>query len=203
MAVYRFKIAFEDHEDIYREVELKSDQKFIDLYDAVLKSIAFESDGISSFYMSTDNWKKGTEISSKPKNDKAGKPLATMDKALLKSYIADPHQKIYFVLESETLWSFHIELVKIIPKVDDKLTYPFIRKSIGEAPKQFKIVIPPDDLEDELLLDDTDVTDVDVDEFVTTEEIDAEDTDGLEGEEGEEELGDVEMADDDSVEEEN
>jgi len=46
MAVYRFKVSFEDFEDIYREIEVTSEQTFADFYKAILSSIKFENRGM-------------------------------------------------------------------------------------------------------------------------------------------------------------
>jgi hypothetical protein len=210
MAVYRFKISFEDYEDIYREIEVNSSQSFAEFYSAILTSIGFENHGSASFYMSNDSWKKGTEISTTDKKDKSGKAVARADKALFKNYIADPHQKIYLLIESESNWAFHIELIKILPAADLKTTYPHIRKTIGEAPKQFKVVIPPavDDETEFAVLDDieeTDTSQADDYDSSSSDDYDADETNALEGEEGEQEEGeldDVELNGDENYEEE-
>jgi len=155
MAVYRFKVSFEDFEDIYREIEVTSEQTFADFYKAILSSIKFEDRGTASFFMSNDSWKKGVEISNSDKTDRDGKPVAKTDKSFLKSYIADPHQKIYFLIDCESVWAFHIELVKILAAADVKLSYPHVRKVSGDAPSQFKVKIAP-------VLEDDDFVDTDV-----------------------------------------
>ena len=209
MAVYRFKVSFEDFEDIYREIEVTSEQTFADFYKAILSSIKFEDRGTVSFFMSNDSWKKGVEISNNDKTDRDGKPVAKTDKAFLKSYIADPHQKIYFLIDCESVWAFHIELVKILAAADVKLSYPHVRKVSGDAPSQFKVKIAPV-LEDDDFVD-TDVSDESnsvADEFAGENDYDEDDTATLEGEEGEErtdedseEFNDVEMGSDENYEE--
>ncbi len=209
MAVYRFKVSFEDFEDIYREIEVTSEQTFADFYKAILSSIKFEDRGTVSFFMSNDSWKKGVEISNSDKTDRDGKPVAKTDKSFLKSYIADPHQKIYFLIDCESVWAFHIELVKILAAADVKLSYPHVRKVSGDAPSQFKVKIAPV-LEDDDFVD-TDVSDESnsvADEFAGENDYDEDDTATLEGEEGEErtdedseEFNDVEMGSDENYEE--
>lgn len=210
MAVYRFKISFEDYEDVYREIEVTSDQTFAQFYTVILSSIGFEDHGVASFYMSNDSWKKGTEITNKEGKLKDGKPVNLMAKALLKNYIADPHQKIYFVIESESVWAFHVELIKILPTSDSHQSYPFVKKMIGDAPKQFKVIIPPVVTEEDGLLMDEDLSDDNEtsDNFTGEEEYDEDDAASLEGEEGEddetnEDMDDVEMSGDENYEEEN
>jgi hypothetical protein len=62
MAVYKFKISFEDYEDIFRVIEIKSTQTFLDLHKAILDSIGFDQKQMASFYMSNDSWKRFQEI---------------------------------------------------------------------------------------------------------------------------------------------
>lgn len=136
MHVYRFRVTFEDYEDISRDIDIRSDQSFQDMQSAILQSISFEKEMPSSFYMSNDNWIKGTEISSIEKTDKAGNPIVQIQDAKLKNFISDPHQKIYFVFDLEVRWTFFIELIKILNSQEGEL-YPKCVKSVGAAPKQF------------------------------------------------------------------
>jgi len=52
MAAYKFKVSFEDYEDIYRVIEIKPTQTFLDLHKAILESIKFDDKQMASFYMS-------------------------------------------------------------------------------------------------------------------------------------------------------
>ena len=54
-------------------------------------------------------------------------------------FIIDPHQKIYYVFDSPSLWPFRIELVKISRDEDAAANYPRCIKSSGEAPKQYNM----------------------------------------------------------------
>ena len=209
MAVYRFKVSFEDFEDIYREIEVTSEQTFGDFHQAILSSIKFENRGTASFFMSNDSWKKGVEIANIDKTNRDGKKIKKTEKAFLKSYITDPHQKIYFLIDCESVWAFHIELIKIMATADVKLTYPHIRKVSGDAPSQFKVKVAPVLEDDEII--DTEVSEESnsvAEEFGGENDYDEDDTATLEGEEGEEttdedneEFNDVEMGSDENFEE--
>jgi hypothetical protein len=150
-AVYRFRVTFEDYDDVYRDIEIKSSQTFEDLHNIIQKSVNFDGAQLASFYMSDDNWSKGREITlmnmadtddkqeeedddDRPKNKKP-KPLP-MKEATLADFILDPHQKIYYVFDFMAMWTFFIELIKIIPG-PDKNSYPRVIKSVNEAPKQY------------------------------------------------------------------
>lgn len=144
MAAYRFKVTFEDQEDVYREIEIRSVQTFEDLHNSIQDAIGFDNSKEASFYISDDYWRKGEEISLKVQ---AGKK--SMAKSKIAGFIEDPHQKILYFFDPEAGWSFYIELLKIVDD-DPKIKYPKCVKSVGIAPKQYKeSTLPPPVEEDE------------------------------------------------------
>ncbi|MFN0257124.1 IS1096 element passenger TnpR family protein [Pedobacter ureilyticus] len=135
MAIYRFRISFEDYDDVTREIDIKSTQTFEDLHRAIHRSTGYNADKPSSFYVSTDNWIKGDEIAIHPTQRKIDNGVVLMEKSKLSSFIEDPHQKFYYIYNFERPYDFHVELIKIILDNDPKIEYPYLVKSIGEAPK--------------------------------------------------------------------
>jgi hypothetical protein len=135
MAIYRFRISFEDFDDIVREIDIKTTQTFEDLHRAIHRSTGYNADKSSSFYVSTDNWIKGEEIALLPNERKEKNGVTLMEKAKLSSFIEDPHQKFYYIYNFERPFDFHVELIKIILENDPNIEYPFLVKSNGEAPK--------------------------------------------------------------------
>jgi hypothetical protein len=135
-AIYKFKVTFEDNEDIYRVIEIKSNQTFLDFHKIILQSIGFDGKQLASFYMSNDTWKKGEEITLEDMTEDEDNPIKTMEKCKLSQFIEDPHQKILYVYDFLECWTFYIELIGISKEVPGK-TYPEITKSVGLAPKQY------------------------------------------------------------------
>jgi hypothetical protein len=133
MAVYKFRVTFEDYDDVSRDIEVKSTQTFGDLNTALHAAIGFDAKHAASFYMSDDLWKKGKEITLQAKE---GSSVALMANSRLCDFIIDPHQKIYYVFDPAALWSFYIELIKI-QKEEDNASYPRCVKVSGDAPKQY------------------------------------------------------------------
>jgi hypothetical protein len=152
MAVYRFRVTFEDQEDVYREIEIRANQTFEDLHYVILQSVGFDTQHNASFYMSDDYWRKGQEITlnAPPSNDddddvprlKRKAPPKLMKQSKLAAFIEDPHQKIVYIYDPKANWVLNIELVKIVTE-DSKTSYPKCVKTVGPAPKQYKIVTPP------------------------------------------------------------
>lgn len=139
MAVYKFKVAFEEYDDIYRVIEIKSTQTFLDLHKAILDSIGFDQKQMASFYMSNDSWKKFQEITLEDMSDNDDEPekkLPIMSKSKLSDFIIDPHQKIIYIYDFIELWTLHIELAGIEIKEKAGVKYPVCSKTVGMSPKQ-------------------------------------------------------------------
>ena len=154
MAIYRFKVTFEDYEEVYREIEIKSSQTFEEFHNIILKSIDFDGSADASFFISDDYWRKGEEIALRPSENKKEEAKRLMNKCKMAALIDDPHQKFVYVYDKNAHWSFMIELLKIVAD-DPKATYPKCAKTVGVAPKNTRMpivapaIVEDDDLDDE------------------------------------------------------
>lgn len=187
MAVYRFRVTFEDYEDIYRDIDMPSKGTFLELHHEIHKSTGYNAEVSSSFYVSNDQWKKGTEIAHLPNPRKKESGVLVMEDIRLSKFIDDPHQKFYYIYNFDRPYDFHVELVKILKEEDGK-EYPSLFKSVGIAPKSaaaanFPVSTDDDDEEDDI------IEDVASEEYGVDEEDDFDlmDDDEEEGEEGEKE----------------
>ena len=183
--VYKFRVKFEDYDEVTRDIEIKPNQTFKDLHDCIQQSINFDSSKPASFYMSNDQWLKLREISSVEKTTKDGKAIPTFENAVLNKFIIDPHQRIYYIFDT---WTFFIELIKIQMIDDAKAKFPRCTKVNGEAPKQYKPTAPIPGTELGIDTADLDAEPLDEeieDAVIETAEEGYEDDHGLESEEGE------------------
>ena len=206
--VYRFKVMFEDHEDVVRDIEITNLQTFEDFHNIIQSSIGFDASKPASFFICTDHWIKEQEIVLEDKKDKSGNDLPLMKDSLIKDHINDPHQKMMYIFDYESNWSFFVELSKIIPAADEKRLYPVCVKSAGDAPKQYKpapvgkVKLSPEDTLASLLLADEIMDEEPEEEDDLVEDILGDTEDGVEedeiagmGEEGEEEENSEESED--------
>ncbi len=137
MAVYKFRITFEDYDDVSRDIEIKATQTFEDLHYAIHSYIGFDASKDASFFMSDDYWKKGKEITSRDLKGDDKTTVAAFRNSRLCDFIIDPHQKIYYIFDLQEKWTFRIELIKILTTEDNSSSYPKCVRTIGEAPKQY------------------------------------------------------------------
>ncbi len=201
MATYRFRVTFEDYDDVTRDIEIRSTQTFEELHYAIQNAIGFDASKPTSFYLSDDNWKKGKELTTRDLGNYENEKASPVRNSRLCDFIIDPHQKIYYLFDPVSVWTFRIELVKINREEEPGVTYPRVIKSSGEAPKQYPVTniaaLPvPEDFD--LTLDD------DLDEEEETAEADdllVDDADIPEGEVKDTFIkGDISGSDDDDFE---
>lgn len=125
MPAFKFRITFEDVEDVSRDIEIKPNQNFEDFHFAIQNAIGFDAKHKAEFYLSDDLWRKGKKVS-----------FENLSQIELVDVIDNPHQKFIYEYD-EGNWVLNIELFKIVPDEEGE-TYPRCVKSIGKAPKQYK-----------------------------------------------------------------
>ncbi len=210
MAIYRFRVTFEDYDDVSREIEIRPTQTFDDLHVSIQEAIGFDASKSASFFMSDVYWKKGKEITSHTKSDNEATKNTISSASRICDVIIDPHQKLLYHFDHENVWSFYIELVKIIPKEELVAVYPRCVKEMNEAPKQYgntSISLPvPDEFEDDDIDEEDDneieaeVMGTDDEDIPEGEEKVPEFTDSIDTDDGDPgmETADEDMMDDDS-----
>lgn len=201
MAVYRFKISWEENEDVFRDIEIKSSQTFEDFHNIIQQALNFDGKHSASFFVSDDYWRKNQEITLRKEDlpldedeiRKKVEPKKLMADTKIAKYIEQPHQRFVYVFDPSAQWTFLVEMIKI-GQENPKTTYPVIVRSEGKAPKQYKqLKTVKDEFSPEMLLmKKEEGEDVEEDEIYKTlntgeESFEEDDLSGLEGEEGEEE----------------
>lgn len=142
MAIYRFRVTFEDYDDIIREIDVLSTHTFLELHQAIHQSTGYNPEVPSSFYISNDQWMKGDEIAYLPEKRKKERGVALMENSKLNKFIDDPHQKFYYTYNFDRPFDFHVQLIKILQEESGK-TYPLTVKTVGIAPRPFGSAVVP------------------------------------------------------------
>lgn len=127
MPILKFRISFDEYEDVYRDIEVKHTQSFENLKIAILDSLKFSKNLKSQFIESDDLWRKKTIIDDKVFAEKS-----------IAEYIDDPRKRFLFLYDIEgENWNIQVELMKLMPD-NDKLSFPRCVSTVGIAPQQFK-----------------------------------------------------------------
>lgn len=135
--VYKFVLISNETDDFMREISIDSEAKFIDLHNAILNSVKYTKDGITTFFTCNDDWEKEQEISLFEIETSMDVDSYTMDSTVLSEFINDEGQKLIYVFDNITDRAFYIELKEIVPGQD--LDEPECTASAGLPPEQYKI----------------------------------------------------------------
>ncbi len=113
MAIYRFKILWEENENVERTILIKSHQTFLDFFHILIKSLELPIDNntSASFFISDEYWDKHQEITLKEQDIQKDEKL--MSKTKIASLIEQPRQRFVFIYDEKLQLTFLIELMKI------------------------------------------------------------------------------------------
>jgi hypothetical protein len=147
MPLLRFRIYWEDDDQTYRDIELKTGQTFLEFHQAIIKAYEFDGKQSASFYESNDRWQHGREISSEVLVNKKDAPALSMTKTPVSALVAKPDQKFVYIYDPVKKWTFLVELITVSKEEDPKRTYPAVMRKEGISPAQFGIKgVNPDKL---------------------------------------------------------
>lgn len=136
------RIVVDTEEDIFRDVEIRGDQNFEELHDAIIQSFRFSGDQMASFYVSNDNWEKGQEIGLMDVSAFDGdNSTPSMKNTQIASLLQDKHQKMLYVYDFLKMWIFYVEVIQINDAIDSE-NYPKVNTEFGDAPDEDSKEIP-------------------------------------------------------------
>lgn len=120
MPVYKFRCYYEEDENIFRDIEIKTNQKLEHFQQALADAFKLKIKSDGSFSIANDNWQKL-------------KTLKNLGKHELENLIFDPHQKFIYENEERADYSFLMEMMSIEDELKGE-KYPRITKSAGPSP---------------------------------------------------------------------
>ncbi len=141
--VYKFLLVSDEVDDFVREIRIDSDATFLQLHDAILESVNYSKDQMTSFFLCEDDWEKTTEITLMEMDNSPEYDSWVMAETTLGELIEDEKQKLLFVFDYLMERSFFMELREI--EVGVTLDKAECSRSEGEAPGQmgdFEATIP-------------------------------------------------------------
>lgn len=151
MRIYRFRVLIDHESEAFRDIEIGSEQTFLDLHNAIKDAFAFIGQEMASFYVSDEAWDKGPEI---PLADlgfaEDGDVPALMDQVYISDHIRSTAQRFIYAYDFLHMWMFMVELIHAgDPEVG--VQYPRVVMSMGTAPDEHS---KEDDLTAGILPDD-------------------------------------------------
>ncbi len=131
--VYRFTIISDEVDNFRREIQINSDATFLDLHNAILKSVGYSNDQMTSFFICDDNWEKETEITLEDMGTSSDMDSWIMEETPLNELLEDEKQHLLYIFDPLADRAFFMELSEII--TGKSLDEAVCTKTMGEAPQ--------------------------------------------------------------------
>ncbi|MBO5747642.1 MAG: hypothetical protein II308_05000 [Muribaculaceae bacterium] len=132
--VYRFKIVSDEVDNFCREIEIDSDANFLELRNAILDSVGYTKDEMSSFFLCDEAWQKCEEITLEDMGSSSDEDIWIMEDTHINELVEEEGQRLIFVFDYLTERSFFMELKSII--TGKTLMDPLCTRKEGKAPNQ-------------------------------------------------------------------
>ncbi|NDV81195.1 plasmid pRiA4b ORF-3 family protein [Bacteroides sp. 51] len=132
--IYRFTIISDEVDDFVREIQIDPEATFFDFHQAIIKSVNYTDDQMTSFFICDDDWEKEQEITLEEMDTDPEMDSWVMSETPLSELIEDEKQKLLYVFDYMTERCFFIELSEIITGKEVKAAICTHKE--GEAPKQ-------------------------------------------------------------------
>lgn len=139
MAILRFRVSWEEDDQTYRDIEIKSSQSFLDFHKAITSAYEFDGKHSASFYVSDEKWNYGMELNSEVATNVKNAPALSMVRTPVSALVSNPDQKFMYVYDPVKKWTFMVELIHVSKEEVSKRNYPFLLRKEGIAPAQYGI----------------------------------------------------------------
>lgn len=124
---------------IYRDIEILSNQTFLDLHYAIIKSYDFDGKHTAVFYESNDKWQRFRAFASDVLVNKKDALTLSMAKTPVSALVAVPDQKFVYVYDPAKTWTFLVELIGVTKEENILKSYPSCSRKEGMSPNQYGV----------------------------------------------------------------
>ncbi len=132
--VYKFTLLSDEVDNFVRVISIDSEATFLDLHTAILDSVGYEKNLMTTFFICEDNWEKGQEVTLLEMESSSEYDNLVMEDTKLEDLLPDEKQKLLFIFDMMSERAFFMELTEIVPGIS--MSKAECVSSKGEAPQQ-------------------------------------------------------------------
>ncbi len=111
--IFKFLIISDEVDDFIRKIDIDAEATFFDLNEAILESVDFKKDQLTSFFICTYDWEKETEVTLEEMETGFDKDNWVMKETRLSELISEEGQRLIFIFDNLTERAFFMELKDI------------------------------------------------------------------------------------------
>ena len=150
--IYRFRVILDAKEDVFRDIEIDSENTLEEFHNAITQGFGFEGNEMASFYQSNDQWEQGEEIALFDLSEGVDS-IRIMNETTIDDVTHREQPRMIYVYDFLSMWTFLVELADTA-EADPNQTYPNLMFAHGEIPdeapeKEFKAEKGDDDDEED------------------------------------------------------
>lgn len=131
--VYRFTIISDEVDNFRREIQIDSEATFLDFHRAILKSVGYADDQMTSFFVCDENWEKETEVTLEDMGTSSDEDSWIMEETPLNELLEEEKQHLLYIFDPLADRAFFIELSEMI--TGKHLDEAICTKQKGDAPQ--------------------------------------------------------------------
>jgi len=130
--IYKIRVILDTKEDVIRTLLVDANITLEEFHKIIAKVFGFNGQEMASFFRSDDDWVQGEEIPLCSMDD--GPDALCMSTTTLKQNIEDPEEKLIYVYDYLSMWTFYCELIEVTATTEAEL--PKLILSVGETPEE-------------------------------------------------------------------
>lgn len=132
--VYKFTLLSDEVDNFVRIISIDSEATFLDLHHAILDAVKYERNLLSTFFMCSDDWEKGQEVTLLEMESSSEYDNLVMEDTKLEELLSDEKQKLLYVFDIITERAFFMELSETLPGI--RMSAAECISAKGEPPVQ-------------------------------------------------------------------
>ncbi len=132
--IYRFRVILDAKEDVFRDIEIDSENTLEELHNSITQAFGFEGNEMASFYESNEEWEQGEEIALFDVSEGVNS-IRIMNETSINDVTYREQPRLIYVYDFLSMWTFLVELADIA-EADPDQTYPNLMFTHGEIPEE-------------------------------------------------------------------
>lgn len=132
--IYRFRVILDAKEDVFRDIEIDSENTLEELHNSIIQAFGFEGNEMASFYVSNEEWEQGEEVALFDMSE-GGESIRIMNETSIDDVTHKNQPRLIYVYDFLSMWTFLVELADTA-EADPEQTYPNLMFAHGELPDE-------------------------------------------------------------------
>jgi hypothetical protein len=136
MPVFKFRIIWDDDDNISRDIEILSNQSFDEFHTFIQKSFALKTEWAASFYIINSAGKRTYEINTLVEKNLKNAPALSCKRTPVGAMVTSADQEFIYAVMNDKEWDFRINLLSVDKNPIEGIAYPLLVRSDGPSPME-------------------------------------------------------------------